>query len=70
MLGGLLKSMFGTVNDRILGKMQKQVDAINALEKEMAGLDDGALSARTAWLRERLEGGETLDDILFDAFAT
>ena len=70
MLGGLLKSMFGTVNDRILGQMQPQVDAINALEKEMEVLDDGALSARTAWLRERLEGGETLDDILVDAFAT
>ncbi|MBO44404.1 MAG: preprotein translocase subunit SecA [Rhodospirillaceae bacterium] len=70
MLGGLLKSMFGTVNDRILGQMQPQVDAINALEKEMEVLDDGALSARTAWLRERLEGRETLDDILVDAFAT
>ncbi|MDB3953078.1 preprotein translocase subunit SecA [Alphaproteobacteria bacterium] len=70
MLGGLLKSMFGTVNDRILGRMQPQVDAINALEIELEALDQVALSARTAWLRERLEAGETLDDILVDAFAT
>jgi preprotein translocase subunit SecA len=70
MLGGLLKSMFGTVNDRILGRMQPQVDAINALEIELEALDQVALSARTAWLRERLGAGETLDDILVDAFAT
>jgi preprotein translocase subunit SecA len=70
MLGGLLKSIFGTVNDRVLGKMQPQVDAINALESELEQLDDDALRARTDWLRERLANGETLDDILVDAFAT
>jgi len=70
MLGGLLKSMFGTVNDRILGRMQPQVDEINALETELEALDEEALRARTPWLRERLEAGETLDDILVDAFAT
>ena len=47
MLGGLLKSMFGTVNDRILGRMQPQVDAINALEIELEALD------QVAWLEKK-----------------
>ncbi|HAA92509.1 MAG TPA: preprotein translocase subunit SecA, partial [Rhodospirillaceae bacterium] len=70
MLGGLLKTVFGSVNERILSRMQPQVDAINALEPELEALDEEALRARTVWLRERLAAGETLDDILVDAFAT
>lgn len=70
MIGGLLKNLFGTVNDRVLRKMQPDIDAINALEAELEALDEEALRARTSWFRERLENGETLDDILVEAFAT
>ncbi|HLY58666.1 MAG TPA: preprotein translocase subunit SecA [Stellaceae bacterium] len=62
--------MFGSANDRFLRGLQWQVDAINRLEPELEKLDDAALAARTPWLRSRLEEGETLDDLLVDAFAT
>ncbi len=70
MLSGLLKSVFGTANDRILKGLQKKVDAINALEPELEALDDAALKARTDWLRQRLADGESEDAVLVDAFAT
>ena len=77
MIGGLLKtptsllkSVFGTANDRTVRQMQSSVDAINALEPEIEALSDEALRARTDEFRERLANGETLDDILIEAFAT
>ena len=70
MLGGLLKRVFGSVNDRTVAGLQKRVEAINALEAEISGLDDAALAAQTTRFRERLSNGETLDDILEEAFAT
>lgn len=70
MLGALAKRLFGTNNDRIVKQMQPTVDAVNALEPELEALDDDALRARTPWLKGRLAEGETLDDILVDAFAT
>jgi preprotein translocase subunit SecA len=70
MIGGLLKNLFGTVNDRVLRKMQPDIDAINSLEAELEALDEEALRARTSWFRERLENGESLEDILVEAFAT
>src|SRR5579862_2270596 len=69
-LGSLVRRMFGSANDRFLRGLQWQVDAINRLEPELEKLDDAALAARTPWLRSRLEEGETLDDLLVDAFAT
>jgi len=66
----LLKSVFGTANERILRQMQPAIDAINALESELEPLSDEELRGRTAWLRERLDQGESLDDLLVDAFAT
>ena len=50
--------------------MQASVDAINALEPELEKLSDEELVARTPWLQERIQNGETLDDLLVDAFAT
>ena len=70
MLGALAQKLFGTANDRYIKKLNAQVEAINALEPDLEALSDADLKARTAWLRERVQGGETLDDILVDAFAT
>ena len=70
MLGGLLKTIFGSVNERILRNMQPHVSAINALESELEKLSAEALQARTPWFRERLNLGESLDTILVEAFAT
>src|SRR5579883_2122875 len=70
MLGAFAKRLFGSRNDRLIKSLQPQVDAINAKEPEVAALDDAALRARTEWLKGRLAAGETVDDILVDAFAT
>ena len=70
MLSALAKTLFGSENDRMLKKMQASVDAINALEPELEKLSDDELVARTPWLQERIQNGETLDDLLVDAFAT
>ncbi len=70
MLQAIAKSLFGSSNDRYIKKLQPLVDAVNALEPEMEALDDTTLKARTPWLRERLQAGESLDDIMVDAFAT
>jgi preprotein translocase subunit SecA len=70
MFGALVRSLFGTSNDRVIRGMRRTVEAIGALEPGLAGLDDAALKARTPWLRERLAKGEALDDLLVDAFAT
>jgi len=70
MLGALAKKLFGSANERYIKGLLQTVDVINALEPELEALTDDDLKARTMWLRERLDGGETLDDILPDAFAT
>jgi preprotein translocase subunit SecA len=70
MLSSLARRLFGSANDRLLKTHRKTVDAINALEPEVEKLSDEELRGRTAWFRERLEGGESLDDLLVDAFAT
>lgn len=70
MLGTIAKSIFGSSNDRYVKKTMKIVTKINALEDQMAALSDEDLKAQTQRFRERLEAGETLDDILPEAFAT
>ncbi|MCB2010460.1 MAG: preprotein translocase subunit SecA, partial [Geminicoccaceae bacterium] len=70
MFGAIARRIFGSANDRIIKSMQSSVDRINTLEGELKALDDEALKARTSWMRERLANGETLDDLLVDAFAT
>lgn len=70
MIGGMLKRVFGSSNDRVLTRLQGKVDAINAIENELLPLSDEALRARTDAFRERIAGGESLDDILVEAFAT
>ncbi|MFN3619598.1 preprotein translocase subunit SecA [Sphingorhabdus sp.] len=70
MLGGFAKALFGSSNDRYVKSIMKIVDQINALEGEIAGMDDDRLKAQTQLFRDRLAAGETLDDILPEAFAT
>src|SRR5881398_995805 len=70
MLGALARKFFGSANDRRIKGYQPRVDAINALEPEVAALSDEALKARTAEFRAQLAEGKTLDDILVPAFAT
>src|ERR1043166_3113123 len=70
MLGALARKFFGSANDRRVKGYQPRVDAINALEPEVAALSDEALKARTAEFRQQLADGKTLDDILVPAFAT
>jgi preprotein translocase subunit SecA len=70
MLGALARKFFGSANDRRVKGYQSRVDAINALEPEVAALSDEALQARTAEFRQQLADGKTLDDILVPAFAT
>jgi len=70
MFGALARRLFGTANDRVLKSLRPTVAAINAAEPALEKLSDEELRARTPWLKERLAKGETLDDILVDAFAT
>ncbi len=70
MLGALAKTLFGSENERVLKRMQASVDAINVIEPELEELSDEELAARTTWFRGRIENGESLDDLLVEAFAT
>ncbi|MGB0908559.1 MAG: preprotein translocase subunit SecA [Maricaulaceae bacterium] len=66
----IAKKLFGTENDRKLKKLRPLVDKINGLEPDFVKLSDDQLKAKTAEFRSRLAGGETLDDLLPEAFAT
>jgi len=70
MIKKVFKKVFGSRNDRMIRKMQKVVDQINALEPELQALSDEALKGKTAAFRTRLEEGTSLDDLLPEAFAT
>ena len=70
MIGALAKRLFGSANDRFVKSLRNRVEAINALEPELEALSDDELKARTDWLSGRLNDGESLDDVLNDAFAT
>ena len=70
MFGAIARSLFGSSNDRIIKGLHKTVAAINAAEPEVSALSDEALKARTPWLKQRFADGESLDDLLVDAFAT
>jgi preprotein translocase subunit SecA len=70
MLEAIAKRLFGSANERFLKSLDKDVQAINGLEPSLEALSDADLAARTPWLKERLSQGESLDDLLVDAFAT
>ena len=67
--GTLAKKIFGTPNDRKVKAIRPLVEKINALEPEFTALDDAGLQARTLQLKERAAQGESLDDLLPEAFA-
>ena len=66
---GLIQKIFGTHSENELKRIYPIVDAIEALEPEMQKLSDSELKDKTREFKERLAGGETLDDILPEAFA-
>ena len=66
---GLLEKIFGDVNSKEVKKLDKIADEVLALEGKYEAMDDDELRAMTPKLKERLANGETLDDILPDAFA-
>ncbi|WP_074017192.1 preprotein translocase subunit SecA [Fusobacterium massiliense] len=70
MISSLLKKIFGTKNDREVKNLRKIVAKINDLEPEYEKLSDEELKNKTNIFKERLANGETLDDILVEAFAT
>ena len=64
-----LKMIFGSRNDRVLRRIKKTVKKINALEEDIQALDNDALRAKTQEFRDRYQAGESLDDLLPEAFA-
>ena len=68
-LGSIAKKVFGTTNDRRVRAAKPVVDKINALEPEFEQLSDQGLIDKTAELKARVADGESLDDVLPDAFA-
>ena len=69
MVTQILTKIFGTKHDREMKKIQPMVDRINALEPQMKALTDEQLKAKTPEFQERLKKGETVNDILPEAFA-
>ncbi|KAB2923193.1 MAG: preprotein translocase subunit SecA [Dechloromonas sp.] len=69
MISGLLKKIFGSRNDRLIKQYTQTVKRINALEPSLQGLTDDQLRAKTDEFRQRHANGESLDDLLPEAFA-
>lgn len=69
LLEGILKKIFGDPNEKELKQIRVIVDKINGLEKNMESLSSANLAAKTMEFKVRLQKGETLDDILPEAFA-
>ncbi|RKK04562.1 preprotein translocase subunit SecA [Pseudoroseomonas wenyumeiae] len=70
MFARLARAVFGTANDRVLKQFNARLPAISGFEPKLAAMPDAELQAQTARFRERLAAGETLDDLLPEAFAT
>ena len=70
MFAPLFRKLLGSKNDRDVKRMFKTVSAVNALEEQMVALSDEQLQAKTNEFRERLAGGESLNKLLPEAFAT
>ncbi len=64
-----ITSLFGSANVRYLKRLQPKVEAINALEPKYQAMSDEELCSQTVDFRRRLAAGETLDDLLVEAFA-
>ena len=70
MLGGIAKTLFGSSNDRYVKSLGSIVDKVGGFEPSLQAMSDADLAAQTMKFRARLEAGETLDDLLPEAFAT
>lgn len=68
-MAGIIEKLFGTYSQRELKKIQPLVDKVLSYEEEYSALSDSALKAKTQEFKDRLRGGETLDDLLPEAFA-
>lgn len=66
---GLMEKIFGDLNVKEVKKVEKIADQIEALDEQMQGMTDAELKAKTSEFKERLAAGETLDDLLPEAFA-
>ncbi len=66
---GFLKKIYGDNNEKEIKRMMEYVEKINELEPSLEGLSDASLVAKTAYFKERIENGESLEDILPEAFA-
>ncbi|MDP3985144.1 MAG: preprotein translocase subunit SecA [bacterium] len=64
-----IKKLFGDPNARVVAQLEKEVQRINALEPEFVALSDDALREKTAFFKDRLKTGATLDELLPEAFA-
>jgi preprotein translocase subunit SecA len=64
-----LKKILGTSHEREIKRLRPTVEAVNALEPKIAALSDADLRAKTAYFKEKLDQGATLDDILVESFA-
>ncbi|BBP66750.1 hypothetical protein PHLH5_42910 [Pseudomonas sp. Cab53] len=69
MFAPLLKKLFGSKNEREVKRMLKTVQTVNAFEEQMVALSDDQLRAKTAEFKDRIAKGETLDQLLPEAFA-
>ena len=70
MIKAVARSLFGSVNDRVVKAHMRKAAHIGALEPDLEALSDSDIKARTGVLKERAANGESLDDLLVDAFAT
>jgi preprotein translocase subunit SecA len=69
MLSKITRTLFGSRNDRIIKKLKQRVVQVNQFEPEMQALDDAQLQQKTAQLKQRFADGETLEQLLDEAFA-
>ena len=69
MFKGIVNKLFGTKHDRVMKKLQPLVQAVEGFEPALKNLSDEQLAGKTDEFRQRLEKGETLDDLLPEAFA-
>jgi preprotein translocase subunit SecA len=69
MFSKITRRIFGTANDRLVKKLKKTVEAINALEASMVSLTDEQLKSKTHEFKERLNNGTSVDDLLVEAFS-
>ena len=69
MLSKIIKTLFGSRNDRIIKQLQQRGHGINKFEPELQALDDARLKQKTDQLKQRFADGETLEQLLDEAFA-